>query len=524
MPMRCGRDMNLVDERAPEVEMVCELDSDGVFSRVNSDFARILGHPCEAVHGQRLTNFVHAEDHAVTLAALARLAAGSQAVRMENRCYTQAGAYVWIVWLMTRSANADLIYAAACEVTPRRGIGDGRAEREGRIRRAPGLRRENALLRTQAAELAAHRNALQRVLELNHALLDASIDGIRLVDVDGRTILANAVIDHLTTEVFGLPRDATLSQRSAIAARLTDPAGYLATMDTIESDSESETEDVFEIVDLKRAFQRHTRPVRDSSGVLIGRIIIVREITEARAATLEAASLKAAERLKSELVATVSHELRTPLTAVLGFAELLMRDDLDEDARRLYVETIHGEAQRLTALVDDFLDLRKIEAGQFQLTLERLDLGDLIRAEAELFAKQSASHTINVAAPGVLEIVGDRSRLRQLIGNLLSNAIKYSPAGGIVELGAVSGPANVRISVRDHGIGIPPDQQGNLFAQFFRVDSADTREIGGTGLGLSLCKEIAEAHGGRILLESSSDEGSTFCVELPHATAAAIAA
>jgi len=264
--------------------------------------------------------------------------------------------------------------------------------------------------------------------------------------------------------------------------------------------------------------------VFNEDGALIGRIIIVREITAARVAEREAADLKAAERLKSELVATVSHELRTPLTAVLGFVHLLMEHDLAEEERRRYLETVQREAQRLAELIDDFLDLRKIEAGQFTLAYDTFDLVALLRAQAELFGQQSESHTLEVDVPDQLSFSGDRKRLRQLIGNLLSNAIKYSPDGGVVALAATRSTDGVRISVRDHGIGIPADQQAHVFTEFFRVESKAMREIGGTGLGLSLCQEIAEAHGGRIRLESTAGEGSTFVVELPHAAERAEAA
>jgi signal transduction histidine kinase len=503
----------------------CEVGLDGVVTRVNGGVAAILGQEPEAVLGHRLTDFIHTDDHAAIFAAFARLASGGDAVTLENRCYCEDGSYVWLVWLMTRPGPAGPIYAAARGLTSRAAAGGGVVARERRIRRrVRRLERENDLLRDQTEELAAHRNALQRVLELNHALLDASIDGIRLVDLDGRTILANSVIEELTTDVFGLPRDATFPERSSIAPRLEDPERYLATMEAIAADPAAETEDVFEVSDLGRVFQRHTRPVRDSSGALIGRIVIVREITAARVAEREAADLKAAERLKSELVATVSHELRTPLTSVLGFVHLLMDEDLAADERARYLETVNREALRLAALIDDVLDLRKIDAGQFALAIETFDLSEMLRAEAELFEQQSESHTLQLDAPERLSFTGDRKRLRQLVGNLLSNAIKYSPEGGVVELAATSVSGGIQISVRDRGIGIAPDQQARVFTEFFRVDSKAMREIGGTGLGLSLCQEIAQAHGGRIRVESAVGQGATFIVELPHAEERAEAA
>jgi CheY-like chemotaxis protein len=230
----------------------------------------------------------------------------------------------------------------------------------------------------------------------------------------------------------------------------------------------------------------------------------------------ELAAARESARLKSELVATVSHELRTPLTAVLGFAELLLHRDLDEDTRERYAQAIHDEAKRLAALIDDFLDLEKISAGRFTLALGSFEMSALIEHEVMLFALQSANHSLEFIAPdSPLVMVGDRNRVGQVIANLLSNAIKYSPAGGTVTVTGTRRAGFARVQVSDSGLGIPSDQQARVFTRFFRVDSTDTREIGGTGLGLSLCQEIVAAHGGRMGFESKEGAGSAFWFELP---------
>jgi signal transduction histidine kinase len=223
-------------------------------------------------------------------------------------------------------------------------------------------------------------------------------------------------------------------------------------------------------------------------------------------------------RLKSELVSIVSHELRTPLTSIIGFTNVLLNRPLDQAARQRYLEIIEEQARRLASMTEDFLDLQRIEEGRLELRQELIDLVALLREQEQLFAAQSTRHTLKFELPPdrPLPVRGDPERLTQVLGNLISNAIKYSPAGGEVELAGEGSGDVVRVRVRDHGIGIPADQQPRIFTKFFRGD-APTRGISGTGLGLALAREIIEAHGGRIGFNSAANQGSTFWIELPAA-------
>ena len=226
--------------------------------------------------------------------------------------------------------------------------------------------------------------------------------------------------------------------------------------------------------------------------------------------------LRQSEQLKSELVSIVSHEVRTPLASVLGFTSLLLHRDVDPETRRDYLEIIDAQGRRLATLLDDFLNVQRIEEGRLDFAEERFDLRDLLREQVRLFSAQSPRHELDLHLPsGPLQVYGDQNRLAQVIGNLLSNGIKYSPEGGVVRVTGEPDGDLVRVSVRDEGVGIPEDQQAQIFTKFFRGDAAASG-IAGSGLGLAFARAVVEAHGGRMSFTSTVGQGSTFRIELPR--------
>ncbi|MCC7104327.1 MAG: response regulator, partial [Chloroflexi bacterium] len=251
-------------------------------------------------------------------------------------------------------------------------------------------------------------------------------------------------------------------------------------------------------------------PVPASEGVDLGIVHVVRDVTD----------LQRIDKMKSEFIALVSHELRTPLTSIRGFTELILDGDAGEisDEIASYLMTVRSNTDRLVTLVNDLLDISRIEAGRVTLELGRLDLGALLREAANLIQPQlTASHQrLELELPAFLpRLYADHDRLVQVMVNLLSNAHKYSGEEKPIRLSAEWREGAVRIAVADEGIGISSENQRRLFTNFFRADDIEVRKVHGTGLGLAISRALVEMHGGHIEVSSRVGVGSTFTVVLP---------
>lgn len=253
-----------------------------------------------------------------------------------------------------------------------------------------------------------------------------------------------------------------------------------------------------------RIFSAQLSPIPD-----VGAAVTLHDIT----------NLKKLDRIKSEFVSTVSHDLRSPLTAIMGYVDLLDRVGPVNDTQKEFVRRIHVSVRNITSLVDDLLNLGRIEAG-FDSRREALQLAQLVRFSVDglLPRAQDKGQTIDLELPEQLPtFYGNPVQIRQMIDNLVENAIKYTPAGGSVDVLARQDGDQILLQVKDSGLGIPAIDLPYIFDKFYRASNASS-EATGTGLGLAIVKSIVENHRGRIWVDSAVGVGSTFTVVLPITT------
>jgi PAS domain S-box-containing protein len=359
-----------------------------------------------------------------------------------------------------------------------------------------------ALLALAANASAALSNAelYQRVAlekERSAAILENVADGIVAVDRDGHVVLWNPAAEEITgvsaAQALGRDPDEVLGRQlgadNFVAIRRGGEDVWLSVAEAV---------------------------MRDPAGAVSGRIFAFRDISADRQV----------EQMKSDFVSTVSHELRAPLTSIYGFAETLLRQDVmfGDDEKRTFLRYIAAESQRLTRIVDALLSVARLDTGDLEVSIAPTDVRSVVSevvSEAEQVAP-SNGHRFVVDVPSEpLAAEADADKLRQVLVHLVDNAVKFSPAGGTVVVAARRRDDTVEFEVSDEGIGIPASEQDRIFRKFYRADAALARDAGGTGLGLFIVHGLVSAMGGRIRVESSEGNGSTFQFELPAAQAVA---
>lgn len=348
---------------------------------------------------------------------------------------------------------------------------------------------------------------------LNQDILNTVQEGIQLIDKDRKIIKANKQLLEIfklsnpAEEAFGVPWD----QWSDFMAGQIQEDEFVETLDELINSAIHSPNEEHSFIYRKKEWNQVIKiycKMLQTSNDHFGTLLVHRDITK----EYEIA------QMKSELVSTVSHELRTPLASVLGFTELLLNKELKPERKTKYLQTIFNEAKRLTDLINDFLDIQRMESGKQTYEKKFMDITPILKNVIELQEiNMSSKHNISLSIELEEKIIlGDRMKIEQVFTNLLSNAIKYSPNGGNIYIRVYDSNDMMSVDIKDEGLGIPEQEIPHIFQQFYRVDNSDRRRIGGTGLGLAIVQEIVKAHGGVISVNSEFEKGSTFIVQFPH--------
>jgi PAS domain S-box-containing protein len=384
------------------------------------------------------------------------------------------------------------------------------------------------------AELVHHRENLERVVEQRTRALRESELRYRMVanftndwevwrGEDGRYLYVSPSCERIT----GYTAEQFMADPDFLR-RIIHPEDRAAFQDHLLRYGPGQQNDKMEF----RLFRRDDRmiwiehicqPIFDDEGKYLGTRASNRDTTDRKQQTLELAkardSAQAANRAKSVFLANMSHELRTPMNAILGFAQLMQQDAGLSQEHRAQVETIGRSGQHLLTLINDVLEISKIEAGKVTLEPRAMDLGELLETIEQMNRLRAERKGLSLAliiAPEVPHYVrGDDKKLRQVLVNLLSNAIKFTHQGGIeVRVGPEPGTRRIRFEVADTGCGIAPEEQQRIFEAFYQTPDASRRGEG-TGLGLTISREYAQLMGGRLEVESTVGKGSLFRFAIP---------
>jgi PAS domain S-box-containing protein len=342
------------------------------------------------------------------------------------------------------------------------------------------------------------------------AVLASIAEGVVVTDPDGVIVSINPAMEHLAGWGDAEARGRTYESAIPLLDRHGDPISpedrFLQRAITTRQIVVSRGYDISLLTRDGRlvAVSITASPVLDDQGVVVGGVDIVRDVSYEHEV----------DELKSSLISTVSHELRTPLTMIQGFSELLLARELGEEQSRRALEQINTSAERLSRLINDLLTVSRLDSGRLEIRPEPVDLGAVLQ---EISTPFRTGREIHSDIDGVPQVRADRDRLVQILTNLVSNAVKYSPPDAPISVTATRKGTTVEVAVQDRGIGMTDEEVKRLFEKFYRVDRPQVRDVGGTGLGLYITKNLVELHGGEMRVESEPGAGSTFTFSLPLA-------
>lgn len=348
--------------------------------------------------------------------------------------------------------------------------------------------------------------------ETFHSLLNSAVAPMFALDARERIFFANrALADLIGVGADSLPGKSLAELADLMDGALTSPSLFKERVASLLADADSTTTELLEYRSHRRIhFKEVSQPVRGAKGEPLGRLFVYYEVTRE----------KQIDQAKSEFISIVSHELRTPMTSVKGSLDLALGGfvgELSEELRELLGIAQNG-CERLLRLINDILDLSKIESGHIQLYLRPMSLYDSAQRSARTIRSYAESFKVRIeidCPQPVPKVLGDRDRLDQVLTNLLDNAVKYSPRGATVTIALRETEGTVECRVIDHGPGIPTEQLERIFGKFQQVEAGGREKKGGTGLGLPIARALVQEHGGNLWAESEAGQGSRFIFRIP---------
>jgi PAS domain S-box-containing protein len=380
---------------------------------------------------------------------------------------------------------------------------------------------------SQLHNLENSNSALSSALQWLSSTLECTADGILVVDIEGKVINWNGKF----LQLWRIPAEMVAERNDEkllkfVLSQLKTPDAFIAKVKELYRDEVTSSLDILEFTD-GRIFERYSQPHRVGNRSA-GRVWSFRDITARRQAesALEQArdAAESANRAKSQFLANMSHEIRTPMTAILGFADLLGNPNALADQRNQWIDTIRRNGNHLLSIINDILDVSKIDAGQMNVEQVHFEFQPAVDELTQTMRQRAAAKGLTLTVhrrAGVPDICySDPTRFRQILFNLLSNAIKFTQRGGIeVVFRMGRSPANstdelLYVDVSDTGVGLTPFQFSRLFQPFTQGDDSTTRKFGGTGLGLAITKRLVHMLGGDVQVNSTPNQGSTFTVSL----------
>jgi PAS domain S-box-containing protein len=485
------------------VDMLCIAGFDGHFRRLNPAWESTLGWSREELLGRPYLDFVHPDDQERTTAEAARIADGGTTFGFENRYRCKDGSWKWLMWTATPFKDRELIYAVARNSTERK---------------------------TAQEALARSETELRQQTRILHSILESMADAVVVVDAQGEMLLCNAA----ARIGMGTDKPGPLREWDRLPLLMFQPdrvtpfaPDHLPIMRALRGENVDGVEMFVHSADHPEGtwVTVNARPLRDDGGAFRGAVVVAHDLSQRKQAEEAMRHAKetaeAASQAKSEFLARMSHELRTPLNSVIGFANVLLKNKAKNLSEQdlTYLQRVLDNGKHLLTLINDILDLAKVEAGRMVVELSAVSVRDLVTEVMQQLEGQVRSPQVRLHAKlpaNAAPLMTDAGKLKQVLFNLVGNALKFTAQGSVTVRIDVS--AQTRrprfIEVADTGIGIEHERLPTIFDAFHQADNSTTRKFGGTGLGLTISRSLCDLLDYRIEVESAVGQGSTFRVWL----------